>query len=153
MGLKLPKQKPDRIYGIQETRNFRDILSRTVCSQSVDSMATKVGDLVRTSPFKFETKPLLFPFLLLETKSESSSNGFDDAEIQSALPLRTLLKLQQDLLSLCRLQAISFEPLVWFFASRGDVWRVYGGYSDHQTDGVFYVSIGFRILSPFPETK
>jgi len=129
----LPKQEPDRIYGLQATRNFEDLLSRSMPRTSTRTDPTTVGDLVRSSPFKAESDPLLFPFLVLEAKSESSSNGFDDIQTQTAFPIWALLKLQEDLQLHMADAESCFDPLVWFLASRGDAWRVYGC---HLTRGV-----------------
>ena len=115
----LPKQSPDRVYGLQATKNFDQLLSKTV---SGSSNGTTIGELVRSSPFKEGTEPLLFPFLILEAKSESSPRGFEDMQIQTAFPIYALLKLQEDLQAL----ATGALPLAWFFANRGDAWRVYG---------------------------
>lgn len=121
----LLNQEPDRIYGLQATRNFEDLLSRSIPSTTAGTAPTTVGDLIRSSPFKSESDPLLFPFLVLEAKSESSSDGFDDIQTQTAFPIWALLKLQEDLQLQVGAESHS-DPLVWFFASRGDVWRVYG---------------------------
>lgn len=121
----LPRQEPDRVYGLQATRNFEDLLSRPIPSTTAGTAPTTVGDLVRSSPFKSESDPLLFPFLVLEAKSESSSNGFDDIQVQTALPIWALLKLQEGLQLQAGAESHS-HPLVWFLASRGDAWQVYG---------------------------
>ena len=122
----LPKQQPDRIYGLQATRNFKDLLSQQMPRASTRTGLTTVGDLVRSTPFKAASDPLLFPFLVLEAKSETSPNGFDDIQVQTAFPIWALLKLQEDLQSQMVDSRSCFDPLVWFFASRGDAWRVYG---------------------------
>jgi hypothetical protein len=82
---------------------------------------------VRTNPFEDMIEPLLFPFLILEAKSESP-DGFHDVQSQTALPIRTLLKLQEDLQASVTAAEHGSGPLVWFLSSRGDAWRVYGCY-------------------------
>jgi hypothetical protein len=122
----LPKHEPDRIYGLQATRNFADLLSRPIPGPAPPGEAIILGDLVRSSPFKGESDPLLFPFLVLEAKSESSANGFDYIQTQTSFPIWALLKLQEDLQSHLVDAEPCFDPLVWFFANRGDAWRIYG---------------------------
>ena len=122
------KQEPDRVFGLRLTKNFQDILSRSITSPSDRSGRATVGQLIRTSPFKSESDPLLFPFLILEAKKESNSNGFEDIQAQTAFPIWSLLRLQEDLQSHQVKDEHCFDPLVWFLASRGDVWRVYGCY-------------------------
>ncbi|KAK2760893.1 hypothetical protein FQN54_002133 [Arachnomyces sp. PD_36] len=91
----IPRQEPDRIFGLRTTKNFEDLVSRPVAA----SPNVTLADHIRMCPFKKDSDPLLFPFLLLEAKSETSSNGFDDIQVQSALPLWALLKLQEELQS------------------------------------------------------
>jgi hypothetical protein len=130
----LPKQEPDRVYGLQLTKNFDQLLSKPASGSLGANGGTTVGEIVRCSPFKEETEPLLFPFLILEAKSESSSNGFGDIQIQTAFPIFALLKLQEDLQAQATASELGANPLVWFFANRGDVWRVYGCFvSNNET--------------------
>jgi len=137
------KQEPDRVFGLRLTRNFQDILSRPVPSSSDRSGYTTVGQLIRTSPFKSEGDPLLFPFLILEAKKESNSNGFEDIQAQTAFPVWSLLRLQEQLQSNLAEDKCRFDPLVWFLANRGDVWRVYGCYvtKSANNESTRYVSI------------
>ena len=72
----LPQQGPDRIYGLRATRNFEDLLSRSMAHTFDETDPITIGDIIISSPFKAESDPLLFPFLVLEAKSESSGNGF-----------------------------------------------------------------------------
>ena len=126
--LELPKQEPDRVYGLQATDNLKNLLSSPVARSILapDEPNIMLEELVRSCPFKDGDEPLLFPFLVLEAKSEKSFSGFGAIQTQSAFPIFALLKLQEDLLT----QAIDGHgpnrPLVWFFANRGDAWRVYG---------------------------
>ena len=111
-----------------------------MANTSPDDQGYSVGECIRTSPFKEGTEPLLFPFLVLEAKAEKSSNGFVDIQTQTMFPVRALFKLQEDLqLEMLKSQQDlrdemvdttenDLGPLVWFFANRGDSWRVYGCY-------------------------
>lgn len=126
-GLALPKKKPDRIYGLRATKIFEILLSKPMDFPSTVACNT-IGDLVATSPFKYEPDPLLFPFLVVEAKSEHSPNGFDDIRVQTSFPILLLLKLQEKLQEKAANQISGPPPLVWFFAYRGDAWRVYTCY-------------------------
>jgi hypothetical protein len=107
----LPKQKPDRIYGLKQTSKLKFYL--------------KPQTNLRHSPFSDGL--LSYPFLILEAKKESGTYGFSDVEDQTAFPIRTLLKIQQALQFASAPDTINkFGPLVWFLANRGDEWRVYG---------------------------
>ncbi|KAL2042351.1 hypothetical protein N7G274_004840 [Stereocaulon virgatum] len=101
-----------------------------------DDQGYSVGKCIRNCPFKEGAEPLLFPFLFLEAKAKKSSDGFVDMQTQTIFPVRTLLELQEDL----QLEVLESQqdlrddmvdttendvgPLEWFFANRGDSWRV-----------------------------
>ena len=95
----LPKQQSDRVYGLQATDNLQGFLSRPVEGQRLGAGLETVGDMVRCSPYKPDCNTLLFPFLILEAKSETSSNGFEAIQAQTAFTIWALLKLQEDLQS------------------------------------------------------
>ncbi|KAI9881087.1 MAG: hypothetical protein M1830_008245 [Pleopsidium flavum] len=148
----LPKQEqPDRVYGLQQTKNFEKLLSEPVVP-SIDSNVVRkpVGETIKSSPFPEDGEPQLFPFLIVEAKSEKGHDGFDAIEMQTAFPIRTLLKLQQDLLNTVAEHESKDSPLVWFFANRGDDWRVYCGYTAKKDGVVTYEVLDLwngRILS------
>ncbi|RHZ51806.1 uncharacterized protein CDV56_106392 [Aspergillus thermomutatus] len=102
----IPQRIPDLIIGLEHTASLKQLLPK---SQSL-----------KHSPFI--DGHASYPFLLIEAKSEKGSPGFESVERQSAFPLRTLLKLQQDLQ---QVNQIFISPLVWFMANQGDEWRVY----------------------------
>lgn len=70
----------------------------------------------------FAGKHTLFPFLVVEAKSDKSNAGFQQIEQQTALSIRTCLKIQTDL-EMESNQVL--DPMVWFFGFRGDEWRLY----------------------------
>lgn len=123
----LPKQAPDRVFGLQNTPSFRTLLDSSARPEIRTAPDDTVSDLITSTPFKTEGDPLLFPFLVLEAKSESSSRGSEAILTQSFFPIRALLKLQNDLRSYSPKGEIKWEPLVWFLASRGDNWKLYCG--------------------------
>jgi hypothetical protein len=130
-------RKPDRVFGLRETNNFERILDR-VPVHSSDKLAT-IRDSVRITPFKEAERPLLFPFLVLEAKSESSTDGFTDIELQSAFPIKVLLELQFKLRDKVA-NVTNSGPLIWFLAHRGDTWRVYGCYMTENESPSFVQS-------------
>ncbi|KFZ16704.1 hypothetical protein V501_02094, partial [Pseudogymnoascus sp. VKM F-4519 (FW-2642)] len=117
--IQLPNKKPDRIFGLKKTKAFAKILDVDGRDDDED---------FRCSPFKYCTDPLLFPFLIIEAKPEKTSVGFDETQTQTALPIWELLKLQDSIRAEVSGEPHSASPLVWFFANRGDSWRVYGCY-------------------------
>lgn len=103
----LRSQEPDRVFGLRDTTAFND--------------HTNTRDGLRQSPFG--DGRVLFPFLIVEAKSEKGSRGFESIENQTAFPIRSLLKLQQDLSAASE---TDMKPLVWFLTNQGEEWRVYG---------------------------
>ena len=108
------------------------------------------GQLLRESiahsPFKGDGESVLFPFLVLEAKSEKGSDGFGSTQIQTAFAIRRLLILQHDLKSATgRESQWGSGPLVWFLAHRGETWRVAAAYVQVEEDVPHYVS--FKSLS------
>ena len=123
--------KPDRVYGLRETKRFDNVLSSSCTS------ATKQGCTVRESitcsPFSPTADPLLFPFLILEAKS-AKGNSWDEIQTQTAISLRTLLQLQQKLEDFAE-PDISWEsgPLVWFLSNKGEEWRVAASFVERSS--------------------
>jgi hypothetical protein len=107
----LGSKEPDRVFGLRHTKAFNENASAL--------------ERLRRSPFR--DGKVLYPFLIIEAKSEKRSTGFEYIETQTAFPIRTLLKLQKDL-SIA--SGVSLNPLVWFLANQGDKWVVYGAASD-----------------------
>jgi len=101
--------RPDRVVGLRKTKGFqRDIAS---------------------SPHQLNHSPvsgmdMLYPFLVLEAKRVDDAPGFRSVERQTAFPLRRFLKLQE---ALKKASSKNLDPLVWFFAYQGEVWRLYAG--------------------------
>ncbi len=134
------KEHPDRVYGLQKTKNF----AKALCSPSskpvrADGGPVLVDETIRITPFKQVGEPLLFPFLILEAKS-AKGDDFDSIQKQTAFPIRTLLKIQADLRNECE-QRISWQggPLVWFLYNRGEDWRVAACFVENTDDEESYV--------------
>jgi hypothetical protein len=109
-------RKPDGVYGLRRTGVF-------------DSLLERHGDGLWTSPFGNET--VLYPFLVVEWKSEQGGPGFSSIERQTAFPIRTMLRLQQHLFTRGGSRA-GVNPLVWFMGNQGEDWRVYACVTDEQ---------------------
>ncbi|KAE9370947.1 hypothetical protein N431DRAFT_308368, partial [Stipitochalara longipes BDJ] len=137
----LRPRKPDRVYGLQQTRNF-DRTMRKFSNAIQDRVAgatdlvnvTKSRGIIEFTPFEERKRPLIFPFLISEAKSERG-DSFDACERQTAFPIWKLLRLQEEL-QIQAHQILSEQggPFVWFFANRGEDWRLYGCYLDIEED-------------------
>ncbi|KAK5988389.1 hypothetical protein PT974_12543 [Cladobotryum mycophilum] len=118
---KLPQeQRPDRVYGIRRTRNFEDLLFKNL------EDGRFVDDLLEQQPHSaMEGEPLLFPFLVIEAKAGNAPDSWDSIKKQTAFPIYAYLNLQRSL-KYATIHKSEWEsgPLVWFFMSKGEYWRL-----------------------------
>ncbi|KAF4422197.1 hypothetical protein F53441_14301 [Fusarium austroafricanum] len=124
----MPKreEKPDRVYGLQATTRFSRLLA------SVPN--------IRSNPFKPDGEPIVFPFLVIEAKSEKSGHSFTDTQVQTAFAIRELLIIQQQLAKAAEEdEHWDAGPFVWFLSYRGEHWRVSAAYTQHQGQKTFFV--------------
>ncbi|KAH7384373.1 hypothetical protein DE146DRAFT_223961 [Phaeosphaeria sp. MPI-PUGE-AT-0046c] len=130
-------KRPDRTYGLQDTKNLKTRLRQEYTHVAPGARRHKlVSDIVRTSTNPDNGGvPLHFPFLIHEAKSEKSGNSFEKIEIQTALPIKHALKIQQILQDTHgNTVDVPGGPLVWFTANRGETWRIYAG-TIYKDDG------------------
>ena len=107
--------RPDRVAGLSTTN-------------SLGRYTALCPPTIRHTPFK--DGKLLYPFLVIEAKPEKDNAGFESVEAQTAFPVRRFLKLQENL----RIsRGVDLDPLVWFFAFRGEEWRLYAGTFQNST--------------------
>jgi hypothetical protein len=128
------------VSGLCQTTNFEDRLDGTAqrfldsASQDAASVLQTVEsgneeplvqDFLQATPFHQRGEPLLFPFLIVEAKSEEGK-GHRNCGIQTSLPIWGLLKSQERLSELsCPLEELG-GPFVWYISYLGDSWRVSG---------------------------
>lgn len=112
-------QHPDRVYGLRQTRNFEDCLLARLPNGEL------LEDTLCSQPHLNTGKPLLYPFLVIEAKAGQAADDWLSIRLQTAFPIYTYLQTQQDL-RLCAGEKSQWAsgPLVWFFMSRGDDWRL-----------------------------
>ncbi|RYP00327.1 hypothetical protein DL766_007162 [Monosporascus sp. MC13-8B] len=126
------EEKPDRVYGIRETKRLQRILGME--DRRFGAGGKLLEKTLRTTPFRADGEPILFPFLILEAKSEKGADSFTNIEVQTAFAIRELLMLQDEL-RLAAQQGDDWEggPLVWFLSNKGEHWRVCIGYIDTKS--------------------
>ncbi|KAM0322888.1 hypothetical protein ACHAQA_009230 [Verticillium albo-atrum] len=126
--------KPDRVYGLRQTRNIENLLFDTVRQQDLSSDTTdQIQDVLGYSPadqpMSQHGDRLLFPFLVLEAKSGSSSDDWHSIQMQTAFVVRTLLETQNRLRTAAGSESTwKSGPLVWFLMNKGEDWRVSAAY-------------------------
>ncbi|KAI8632212.1 hypothetical protein F5Y19DRAFT_354295 [Xylariaceae sp. FL1651] len=126
-------QKPDRVYGIRETKRLRRILEME--DRRSGAAGKLIEETLRTTPFRSDGEPILFPFLILEAKSEKAVDSFTDVEMQTAFAIREFLMLQDSLRQAAQ-EGDCWEagPLVWFLSNKGEHWRVSIGYINFRSN-------------------
>ncbi|KAJ3538816.1 hypothetical protein NM208_g5741 [Fusarium decemcellulare] len=121
-------QKPDKVFGLRQTRNIENLLYDTSNAElsdgGSDSEPPQVHELV-PQPLNQNGDVLLFPFLLLEAKSGVTGTDWHSIQLQTAFPIRRFLETQHQLLSATRsMSDREFEPVVWFLSNKGEDWRL-----------------------------
>ena len=121
------EQRPDRIYGLRQTRNIEELLLKRLGD------GVFLEDRLHKQPHSPLGEALLFPFLVVEAKAGNAPDDWHSIRLQTAFPIYTYLNTQQSL-RMCSGQRSKWAsgPLVWFFMSRGEDWRVCLAY---QTPG------------------
>ncbi|KAH8592079.1 hypothetical protein B0O99DRAFT_689861 [Bisporella sp. PMI_857] len=116
--------KPDRVFGLSSTAKVRSVVD---------------GCLMTLVHRPIKSDDMLYPFLVIEAKREINAPGFRAIEAQTAFPIRRFLRIQEDLRVSCERK---LDPLVWFFAYRGDEWRLYAAINDGGTSRIFHLWLG-----------
>jgi hypothetical protein len=136
-------KKPDRMHGLQKTKNIELLLQQEYAHERPGQVRHQlVSDVLNmsTNPDNGGT-PLLLPFLIHEAKGEKGAHYFEDIEVQTALPIKRALDVQQKLQDTPgNRMDIPGGPLVWFMSNRGETWRVYGATVYHEDGRPNYVS-------------
>jgi len=139
---KLPKkEKSDRVYGLRMTERLERLVLWSEDKRPY-SNGNSIGQSIRTSPFRSDGEPVIFPFLVIEAKWEKGRDGFSDIEVQTAFTIRTLLKLQQELRDATDEEIESeLSPLVWYLSYKGEQWRVSAAFVKDESGVQSYVRI------------
>ncbi|KAL2869531.1 uncharacterized protein BJX67DRAFT_347534 [Aspergillus lucknowensis] len=124
-------ERPDRVFGLIETQNIKILLDSPDQRMAPDSQVESLRDVLEASPFKGDRKPLLFPFLIVEAKSDTVGDSAG-VEMQSAFAIQRLLVVQDELRAATRVESMwATGPLVWFFGWHGQDWYLKGSFIDH----------------------
>jgi hypothetical protein len=128
------------VYGLRQTNTFEEFLEKACKYCASSGNLGLIRDVVRSSPFREDGEPLLFPFLVHEAKSEKGQDGFQSIETQTGFPIRALLKLQEALKAATG-ERTTWEdgPLIWFLAHKGDEFRVSACFVNVHDDVSDYV--------------
>lgn len=112
---KIP-MKPDRVIGMSVKDKYQPFYENHTQSRS-----NRQSDNVN----------IICPFLVVEAKRAQNVPGFGAIEMQTSFPIRRFL-MAQKILSSGTGSKTKLEPLVWFFANQGELWKVYAGTLDEK---------------------
>ncbi|KAL4944074.1 hypothetical protein BDV06DRAFT_188256 [Aspergillus oleicola] len=134
-------EQPDRVYGLYQTENFKMLLNLPDKRLPHDGDRRFLRHTLNVTPYKSDLEPLLFPFILVEAKSDTVGDAAG-VDLQSAFSLRRLLLLQEELRAATESETVwRPEPMVWYFSYHGYYWRVGASFVD-----TIHSSSRYRIL-------
>lgn len=135
------KERPDRIYGLRQTRNIENLLNDTAKRRNEHERNLDESQVQEVLGLPLPDQPMnqtgdrqSFPFLVLEAKSGSSADDWHSIRMQTAFSIRTFLETQNRLRAAAGASSRwQSGPLVWFLSNRGEDWRLCAAYVE---DGV-----------------
>ena len=115
------------IFGLRQTRNIENLLydsSKYGVEDPAEAQSRQVHELL-PQPLSQTGDPLLFPFLVLESKSGVSGTDWHSIHLQTAFTLRTLIQAQRKLrITGPDMARRPLTPLVWFLCNKGEDWKL-----------------------------
>lgn len=137
-----PRKRPDRIHGLRRTKNIDILLQTQFWHDGPLRYEKVVEEVIRPISLQREDEGLLYPFLIMEAKSEKGASSFERIETQTCFPIKQALQLQQKLFKVRGdTMDIPGGPLVWFMANHGEDWRVYSAHIEGTEAQPRYVCI------------
>lgn len=134
------KRRPDRLIVFEETHSFESSLNHIARKIQDDAGSKIIRELVECTVLNHKGGgPLLFPFLVMEAKSEKGPS-FSEIDTQTAFPIWKMLKIQEDLFEKTQKTPTYGGPLLWYIAYKGSEWRVSGCYTSLRDGKSSYVS-------------
>ena len=121
---------PQRCQGLRAIEDLNPILDNWRGSSHIQ-IGSKNN--LRMSPMDPEHKPLLFPFLIHQTKSKGSQYTVQSIRQETAASIHAILRIQKDL-KVANQEMSKWQqgPLVWIVMSNEETWRVSAGYHDEN---------------------
>lgn len=123
-------ERPDRIYGLRRPAGFK---------QGQEELES----LVKLSLYKQNADFMIFPFLVLEAKTDSSRDSFKDINLQSSCAIMEALRIQYELTKAAgKLGSEHYHgPLVWYVAYKGPLWILHIAFTEIEGEELSYVSV------------
>lgn len=123
--------EPDHIAGLQQHRFNQHMENPWVKAQLQDQ------------PVRDDN--MIFPFMIAEAKKEDG-DAWDYTYFQTVFPIYTMLSVQWRLVSanIANGHLLDFDPIVWFYAYRGQHWKLHLAYLDKSCE--------FARVNSFPST-
>jgi hypothetical protein len=133
-------RRPDRIIGFQDTGSLARRLDPIAHRLQDEAGIKTIRETTECTVLNHKSGLLLFPFLVIEAKSETGE-GFSACARQTAFPIWKMLKIQEELQSKSGENLEYGGPLLWYIAYRGEEWRLSGCYTVKKQGSVYYVCL------------
>jgi hypothetical protein len=118
----IKRRRLDRMLGFQETGSFSSRLMKyNLMARRLEKEAglETIWDTVQSTVLNHKGNSLFFPFLVIKAKSRIGK-PFDDCNIQTALLILKMLKIQEGLQRESQMTLEYGGPLVWYIAYRAE---------------------------------
>jgi hypothetical protein len=127
--------EPDYVAGLQRGR-FNQYLGNSLVADQLQNQPTGEHNTI-------------FPFMVAEAKKEDGDD-WDYVYAQTVFPVYTMLSLQWRLLSsnAANGHRLEFDPVVWFYAYRGQHWRLYLAYLNESWEATLSSGEDWMVSTP-----
>lgn len=134
------KRRPDRIIGFRNTRSFDRRLDPIARRLQDGAGTVTIREMVECTVLNHKSGLLLFPFLVIEAKSERGEPN-SACNRQTAFPIWKMLKIQEELQFKSHQTPEYGGSLLWYISYRGAEWSLSGCYTVEKDGKTCYVGL------------
>lgn len=124
--LKRNHEIPDKVFGLRMSGTLNLLLKQKDKREQYNGKTLE--QVLLPTLFPQDHSPTVFPFLVGESKSESSACSMQEIHQQLAIVINESLLIQDNLRQATGSTKWIAGPLVWCFVHRGSSWQVSAGY-------------------------
>jgi hypothetical protein len=124
---------PDKIVGLRVRGTLKEYFQSV--NRKAASPTQTLEDSLAATLFPHAKISAIFPFIVGESKSETSSGSFSRIDSQIALVVEKSLRIQEELRQMTESESVWVAgPLVWCLSHCGPLWRVSAGYMKKENN-------------------
>ena len=136
--LKRKREIPDKVFSLRMTGTLHWLLKHK--DKREEYSGQTVEEALSPTLFPQNWSPMVFPFLLVESKTDSSTDSFQAIHQQLALLANESLLIQDRLRKAASSTKWIAGPLVWCLSHKGPWWQLSAGYNTDKKKRVRVVS-------------